>query len=191
MNFSPLTNFIKKYPIAVTCWLLIVVFAVLILLRSGVAAELEITESDLNARIRTIEQNDKNSIDIQQDTEDLTVLVEKMKTLLFNPNERAINVDFFYRLEDLANVVISEIRQLPMPDPIYAEKGPRELKLHTTLVFDISCRGTFENILKFMNDIHRVEPFIRIADFELSRQDRQVDSSIVNARMRLIVLAKK
>ena len=179
MKFSIIIDKIKQYPVAVVSAVLIIVLAVVIFLRGDIATDLAVKESDLNSRIRTIEQNVKNANNIGQDTEDLAVIVEKIKSLLFDRYERAINISFFYEFEDKADVVISNISQLPQPDPIYAEGGTRKLS------------GTFKNVLKFLYELNRADPLIRVADFQVSREGDGMGGKNVNARLRVLVLAKK
>ena len=191
MKASKLTDKLRHYPIAVLCAVIIIACGVVIFLRGGLASELSIEESDLTSRIRTIDENVENSKNLEQDTEDLVAIVEKMNSLLFSRYERAINVSFFYEFEDRADVVISNISQLPEPAPIYSDDGPRKLDLHSTLVFNMTLGGSFSNVLKFLYEIHRAEPIIRVADFQVSRSERELGGDNVNARVRLIVMAKK
>lgn len=190
MKISGITDKLKQYPIAVISVVLLIAFGVIIFLRAGIASELSLQESDLNSRIRTIEENLKNSNNIEQDTEDLGVIVNKIESSLFDRYERAINISFFYEFEDKADVVISNINQLPQPDPIYEEKGARKLELHSTLVFNITLSGSFKSVLKFLNEIDRVDPLMRVADFQVSRGG-EVGGDSVDARLRVIVMAKK
>lgn len=191
MKISNITDILKQYPIAVICAVLLVAFGVVIFLRGGVTSDLSVKESDLNSRIRTIEENIKNANNLGQDTEDLLAIVEKMNSLLFDRYERAINISFFYEFEDKAGVVISDITQLPQEDPIYADGGARKLSLHSTLVYNINLSGSFENVLKFLYEVERVDPLIRVADFQISREGNELGGASVDARLRLIVMAKK
>lgn len=193
MKASGITDKLKQYPIAVISVVLLLVFGVLIFLRGGVASELSVKESDLNSRIRTIEQNLINSNNIKKDTEDLNVLVETIDSLLFERSERAINISFFYEFEDKTDVVISNINQLPAPDPIYADGGARKLDLHSTLVFNISLSGSYQSVLKFLYELDRVDPIMRVADFQISRGstgDGADGGEAVDARLRVLVMAK-
>lgn len=190
MKISALTDKLKQYPIAVISVVLLLIFVGLIFLRGDIASELSVKESDLNSRIRTIEENLKNSNDIEQDAEDLAVIVNKINSSLFDRYERAINISFFYEFEDKADVVISDINQLPQADPIYDEGGPRKMKLHSTLVYNITLSGSFKSILKFLNEIDRVDPIMRVADFQVSRSG-DVGGENVDARLRVIVMAEK
>ncbi|MGB0408456.1 MAG: hypothetical protein ACPGIC_00540 [Opitutales bacterium] len=193
MNASIATGKLKQYPLAVFCGVLLIVFVALIFLRAGVADELSIEESDLTSRIRTIEQNTKNSNGLEQQTDALALLVEQIDARLFNRYERAININFFYALENRVDVVISNISQRSDPDPLYAAGGPRELKLHSTLVYSIALAGTFENIIRFFYELHRVDPLIRIADFQISGGggDAEAGADNLEARLRVLVFAEK
>jgi len=191
MKVSNITDKLKQYPLAVICTVLILLGVLVIFLRGGVSSDLSIKESDLTSRIRTIDQNIKNSSDLEQDAEELEVIVERMNSLLFNRYERAINISFFYEFEDKAGVVISNISQLPQPDPIYAEGGPRKLDLHSTLVYNITLSGSFPNVLKFLYEVDRADPIIRVADFQVSRSGNEIGGENVDARLRLLVMAEK
>lgn len=191
MKFSGIIDKLKQYPVAVICAVLLIGFIMIIFLRGGLVSDLSVKEADLNSRIRTIEQNIVNSNNIEQEVEDLSVIVEKIESLLFDRYERAININFFYGFEDSAGVVISDINQLPDTDPIYAEGGPRKLDLHSTLVFNITLSGRYSNILKFLYELDQVDPLIRVADFQISRSSGEMGQANVDARMRILVLAKK
>lgn len=191
MKASEITDKLRQYPLAVICTAVIVACLVVIFLRGDIAADLSVKESDLTSRIRTIDQNVENSKNLKQDTEALATIVERMDSLLFQRFERAINISFFYEFEERAGVVISNISQLPQPDPIYAEGGPRKLDLHSTLVFNITLSGSFSDVLSFLYEIDRAEPMIRVADFQVSRSQGELGGESVDARIRLIVLANK
>ncbi len=181
----------KTYPLAFICSLLIVACAVFLFMRGGVSEELSIQEADLTSRIRTIDENVKNANGIDKDVEDLESIVEQIDARLFDRDERAININFFYALEDDLDVVFSDISQLPTEDPVYAKGGPRELKLHSTLVFNIVVGGAFEEVLRFLYELHRVDPLIRVADFQIGDVGKLDQPDNVSARLRIIVLAEK
>jgi hypothetical protein len=187
---SKFTDKLRQYPLVVFCAVVIIISGAVIFLRGGLASELALKEADLTSRIRTIDQNVENSENLERDTEELAAVVEQMNSLLFNRYERAVNVSFFYEFEDKADVVISDMSQLPQPDPIYSEEGPRELELHSTLVFDIALGGSFSDVLTFLYEIDRAEPIIRVADFDVSRSERELAGDNTIGRMRLIVMAE-
>lgn len=190
MNASFIIDKIKAFPIAVASAVIFLFLVIGIFMRSGVADELSIQESELNSRLRVIDKNIKSSKDIEQNTEDLKLIVEEMDSMLLNRFERAVNISFFYEFEELANVVISDISQLSQADPIYDKDGPRPLKLHSTLVFNISLSGSFDNILKFCYEIQRADALIRIADFQVSRSKNELGGSDMEAQFRILAMAE-
>lgn len=191
MNPSVIIEKIKQYPVAVVSGTILLLFTVVFIIRGGVISELTVQESDLNARLRIIEENIKNAKNLKEDTEAATAMVDQIEKLLFNRYERAININFFYGIEDDAGVVISNIAQLPDPDSIYTDKGPRKLEHYSTTVYNISVNGTFSNILRFLYELDRVDPIIRVADFNVSREKEDFGGASVDARLRVLVLAKK
>lgn len=189
---NKLVHALKDYPLAVLCVIVIIICAVVIVLRGGVALELSAKEADLNSRIRAIDQNVKNAKNLKEEVEEVKLLVEQVEARLFKREQRAVNVNFFYGLEDRLDVRISNIGQMPLADPIYTKGGPRELKLHSTISYNISLKGQFNEILIFLYELYRVDPLIRVADFQIAEANRKDGSSgVLEARLRLLVLAEK
>lgn len=191
MNSYGIIEKIKQYPVALACGVILALFVLISFTRSSVVSELTVQEAELNSRLRTIEENIKNSKNLKEDKETIDAMVDQVNSLLFNPYERAININFFYGLEDRSGVVISNIAQLPDPDGIYAEKGARKLNLYSTLVYNINVNGSFSNILRFLYELDRVDPIIRVADFYVAREQEELGGASVDARLRVLVLAKK
>jgi hypothetical protein len=192
MNAAKILDELKSRPLAVVCAVLALVFGLLIFFRGGIGEELAQQEIELTKRLRTIERNAKAAVDLQEQLEQLSGMVEQVDSGLFNRDERAVNINFFYGFEDLVDVVISSISQAPEPDAIYRSGGARELKLHSTLVFNLSVRGSFEDILLFCYELYRADPHIRVADLSVSGERGQAaESGLLNASLRVIVLSEK
>lgn len=182
---------LKHYPLAVICFIVVAVCGVVIFLRSSSLSDLSAEEADLNSRIRTIDQNVKNSKDLEQQLEEVKLLVEQVEARLFNREQRAVNINFFYDLEDRLPVRIANISQIPSEDPAYTKGGPHELKLHSTIAYSISLNGQFDEILSFLYELYRVDPLIRVADFQMAAANRKAKEGGLEARLRVIVLAEK
>lgn len=183
---------LKAYPLAVLSVLVFLICSAAILLRAGAVADLSVHEADLNLRIRTIDQNVRNANNLDKDFEEIKRLVDQIEARLFKRDQRAVNINFFYALENRLNVRILNISQMPNEDSLYAKGGARELKLHSTITYNISLNGNFENILLFLYELQRVDPLIRVVDFQIAKDNAQeADEEYLDARLRLIVLAKK
>lgn len=182
---------LKAYPLAVLSVLVFLICSAAILLRAGAVADLSVHEADLNLRIRTIDQNVRNANNLDKDFEEIKRLVDQIEARLFKRDQRAVNINFFYALENRLNVRILNISQMPNEDSLYAKGGARELKLHSTITYNISLNGNFENILLFLYELQRVDPLIRVVDFQIAKDNAQeADEEYLDARLRLIVLAK-
>jgi len=188
---NKLVSTLKEYPLAVLCAVVILVCAVLIFLRAGVIPELSAKEADLTSRIRTIDQNVKNAKDLGEEVEAVKTLVDQVDSRLFNRDQRAVNINFFYSLEDRLDVRISNIGQMPGEDSVYAKGGAYELKLHSTISYNIALEGTYDDILAFLYELHRVDPLIRVAEVQIASGKRNADDGILEARLRVLVLAEK
>lgn len=183
---------LKAYPLAVLSVLVFLICSAAILLRAGAVADLSVHEADLNLRIRTIDQNVRNANNLDKDFEEIKRLVDQIEARLFKRDQRAVNINFFYALENRLNIRILNISQMPNEDSLYAKGGARELKLHSTITYNISLNGNFENILLFLYELQRVDPLIRVVDFQIAKDNAQeADEEYLDARLRLIVLAKK
>lgn len=183
---------LKAYPLAVLSVLVFLICSAAILLRAGAVADLSVHEADLNLRIRTIDQNVRNANNLDKDFEEIKRLVDQIEARLFKRDQRAVNINFFYALENRLNVRILNISQMPNEDSLYAKGGARELKLHSTITYNISLNGNFEDVLLFLYELQRVDPLIRVVDFQIAKDNAQeADEECLDARLRLIVLAKK
>jgi Tfp pilus assembly protein PilO len=191
MNASVIVDVLKRYPLALGCGLIALISLVLLFLRGGIGDELAAKESELSSRLRVIERNAAQSTNLDQEVEQLEKIVEKIDTGLFERDERAVNINFFYDFEDKVDVLISNISQTAEPDEIYRKGGPRALKLYSTLVFNLSVRGRFEDILLFCYEFTRADASIRVADLEISGGGREAESGLLTARLRVLVLAEQ
>lgn len=185
------TASLKRYPIAVVCFVVIVVCGVCIFLRGSHLSELSAQEADLNSRIRTIDQNLKSSKDLERQLEEVELLVEQVESRLFKREQRAVNINFFYDLEDRLSAKIDNISQMLVEDPAYAKGGPHELKLYSTIAYSISLNGQFDEILSFLFELYRLDPLIRVADFQMLLANQNSEEGELEARLRVIVLAEK
>jgi len=193
MSKSSIANKLRQYPLAIVCALILLAMVVLIFLRGGVVEALSVTEDDLTARLDLIKDNQLNAPGLKGEVEALEARVEDSRKLLFDRDQRAINTDFFYGMEGKAKVKILEVSQTDAADPATDEGGPNALKQHQVVVFNLAVQGSFEDIVDFFYQIHRVDPFVRIADFEIraSRDALNSEAGTLSARMRVIALARK
>lgn len=158
---------LRQYPVAVLGAVVLLIFAGITFLRGDVVNELSAKETELVARIRTINDNVKNSKNLEQDVESLQGYVAVIDERLFSRDERSINTNFFYSFEDKLDILISDVSQLSTEDPALAKGGPNELSLYSAIVYEVTVSGTFQEIIGFMYEIQKVDTLMRIANFQV------------------------
>ena len=192
MKGKQLIRTLKHYPLASICGVLLVLLVAFIVVRGDTASQLEVREDELNSRLSKIDINAENAKGLEADVNSIEAAVDYKDERLFNRGQRAINTNFFYSLEEEADVLVTQVSQSPQEDPVLGAGGPRELKLHDVIVYSISVDGNFEGILRFLSALHHVKPYIRVADMTLSASDRRGASrAALTAKLRVLVLAKK
>ena len=183
---------LRDYPIAVIGALVFVGCVAVVFVRGDVVADLSAQETELIARIETINKNVIASNNLEQDVESLLGYVATIDERLFNRNERSINTAFFYSFENKLDIIISNVSQLTDEDPALIKGGPNELSLHSGIVYEIRVDGTFQRILEFMYEIQKAEALMRIANFEVYVSTAQgAASGTLSAKLHVVVLAEK
>jgi len=164
----------------------------LVFVRGDVVADLSVQETELIARIQTINKNVIASKNLEQDVESLLGYVATIDERLFNRNERSINTAFFYSFENKLDIIISNVSQLTDEDPALIEGGPNELSLHSGIVYEVRVDGTFQEILGFMYEIQKADALMRITNFEVYVSTAQgAAPGTLSAKLRIVVLAEK
>jgi hypothetical protein len=183
---------LKQYPLAAASGVLFIGCLLVLFLRVDLVSNLAEQESELESRIRVINQNVRNSQELEPQLEALLADVASMDERLFRRSERAINTNFFYSFENTVDIVISSVSQLAVEDPASTKGGPHELKLHSAILYDISLQGAFEKILEFIYELYRVDSLIRVSHFSVDKaQGKDAESSDLIANFRVAVLARK
>ena len=183
---------LRDYPIAVIGALVFVGCVAVVFVRGDVVADLSGQETELIARIQTINKNVIASKNLEQDVESLLGYVATIDERLFNRNERSINTAFFYSFENKLDIIISNVSQLTDEDPALIEGGPNELSLHSGTVYEIRVDGTFQEILGFMYEIQKADALMRITNFEVYVSTAQgAAPGTLSAKLRIVVLAEK
>lgn len=167
---------LKKYPLAIACSLVFVVGLVLIFTRGDELGKLVEQEATLDARIKVMEQNTKNAVDLEAQLEEVRSSVEEMRSRLFKSEERAVNANFFYGMEAAFGVRITSINQQPGGYEFYNKGGIHELKGNSTMVYQISLVGQLSDILSFAHQLTKVRPFMRVTNLQISRGNQVADA---------------
>ena len=183
----------KEYPAAVISALVFIGCVAVVFMRGDLVPELSVQETELIARIQTIKDNVIDSRNLEQDVESLHGYVAVIDERLFDRNERSINTNFFYSFENKIDIIIADVSQLTVEDPALIKDGPNELSLYSGIVYEIRARGTFQEILGFMDKIQKMDSLMRIANFELyaATTTQEAAPDTLMAKLQVVVLAEK
>jgi len=193
---------IKRYPIATLGFLVALIAIIVIFVRGDLSTPLEAREVELNSEINVLEANAKNAIGLEADIEELESLVEVVEGRLFDADQRAINTNFFYRLEGLAEIQMKGVNSVPGADPALDKKGPNELKLFDHLLYDLAVEGTYPEIVSFVEKVEQVSAFLRVTSLQIVPSASTLSNAGGNnqknnagltylARIRVVVLTEK
>lgn len=172
--------------------LLIALFCVgLTWLRANQLNQLTARENELISELEIIRNNVKYSKNIEQDIQDLDAHVASIKERLFVEEERAININFFYKFEEKLDILISEVNQLDEKNRRFAVEGPDGLKRYSVIMYSMILKGTFEETMKFLYEIYQLETIMRVTGFQIdaASNDDGKNRKLI-AKLRIAVLAE-
>ena len=187
---SQIFGVLKKYPLAIVCFIILLAGSALTFVRGGQIAELAIEEEALNARDRVMKRNLRNADGLKSDLDQVQASVEAIQSRLFRREERAVNANFFYDMEAPFDVRITQINQQGEGYSLYTQGGIHELKLHSTIMYDIALVGQIENILSFLHHLKEVDPFIRVAGLRLALGNQNAGAGFLGCSLSVVVLSE-
>lgn len=183
---------LKEYPFAIGCLVLMIVCAGVLYLRKDVVAELANREDEVKTRLRMIERNASNAQGLEEDVKALEDAIDTIADRLFHRDERASNTNFFYSLEERADINILQVNQLEDQAQAFAADGPRELKGYGAIPYQLTIQGKFSEIIRFLGALRNVEPYLRVSSLQLSSGGRQkAPDGMLSVQLRIAVLARK
>ncbi|MGB0259512.1 MAG: hypothetical protein ACPGES_12745 [Coraliomargarita sp.] len=184
-------DLLKKYPIACFCTIGVLLLGVIIFLRGGAVDALQLREEDLESRLDVIKNNLRYSNGLEADLEELREQTELLAGRIFNRNDLIQNSKFFYRFAnaDDFDVSVDRVTQGQNVPAIFDKKGPKELKLHSAIVYDLDIEGKFFDIVNFLQDLDQAEAVIRVSGFDVSHAEEGKRGIDADLRMRVQVFA--
>ena len=184
-------DLLKKYPIACICAIGVLVCGAIIFLRGGVVDGLQLREEELESRLEVIKGNQRFSNGLEADLEELKEQTALLEERIFNRNDLIKNSKFFYSFAnaDDFEVSVDQVTQGQNVPAIFDKKGPKELKLHSVIGYDLDVEGRFFDIVNFLQELDQSEAIIRISGFDVSHAEENKRGIDADLRMRVQVFA--
>lgn len=157
---------VKRNPISFACGALSIVFAVTLYLRDeeipGAEAEMALRTADRDR----VALNIKYSVQLSEQSDALAASVKEIESRLIRPNELGNNTQYFYTLEKLTGVKITDLRQTSSAVASVAPGGAvaaRAAKVtYVPVGFSIGAQGTLPQILNFLRQLENGSHYCRV-----------------------------
>ncbi len=128
--------------------------------RSTIASELENSITENRTTLNNLKQNQASGTKITEHISEISSHLEKIATRFAQGENYALNLQYFYKIENEAGVKITNISK--SEDTKTARPGK------STTAFNVNIEGTYLNILKFMAISEKGSYYGRILNFTLS-----------------------
>jgi len=167
MNVDAILTKIKRYPVAVTCIVLAVVLIGVLYMRRSHIPALEEEMNQMEGKWKAIGENKLHAVDLSTHLEKLNVISDNIEGRLMSADSKAINYQYFFKLEKSSGVRIEDLNQRNI-DNQSARSGAPKFELFQPIVFTVTAEGTFKQILTFLYEMQHGIYFTIIKDFSCS-----------------------
>lgn len=174
MNTEQLVAFIKKNPISTGCALLSVILGLLLYLTSDSVPEAKTQLADLTTQEEKLTANIEYSARLP---EQYAALVDANKAIagrMVKPNQLALNLQYFYKLESDTGLKLTEVHQNPPPPA----KGPKPTYL--PVGFGLAVDGDYSQVIDILRRLENGPHFCRIDAVTVtsSRSEQNLTTSL-------------
>lgn len=161
MTSADLVNVLKKHPIGVGSLLVIITCGSLLYWRSG---DITASQQDLQsstAQADKMTANVRNANGLAEQVSELQSRSKEIESRLMKASQLADNLQYFYKLETENEIKLVDVRQNALP---------RNSKTQFTGVpFTLSIRGTYVQVMNFLNRLNNGRHFCRINTANLAK----------------------
>jgi hypothetical protein len=161
-----LVAFVKKRPSLCVCATLAVVFGLTLYFRAGITSELQATLETKEKEHLRLSNNMKFSAQLEQQLEALREANRVIESGALRVADLARNQQLFLEIEAETGVKLVDVRQLSLPSPPAAGKGPAKgpgaAATYIGIPFSLTVRGEFSPLLTFMKKLEAAPTLSRV-----------------------------
>jgi hypothetical protein len=179
---------LRAYPIALIAGFCVVAFSAVIFLRSSSLAAFESELETREGEWQRMNSNLMRARDLAIHLARIQEIQETVNRRLMDPEERAINYDYFYSLEERSGVRLVSLNQ----SGVIATKnatlaGIEEFKEYQIIGYAVSIEGTFDQVVHFLTTLINGEHFARLSGFTVSHAQKSAMGALsVNLQMQVL-----
>lgn len=187
-DFRKIVGRLKAYPIAIAAGLLTLVFAIVLFLRSSSISALEFSLQEKESEWNRVSGNLKRARDLEAHLARIQEYEGNVNGRLMDPEERALNYDYFYALEAESGVSLASLNQGGVVETKNSnEPGIKEFKTYRLVGYNLAVEGDFDSVVEFLSLLANGEYFARISSFSVARAPQAAAGTLtVNLQMQVL-----
>lgn len=160
----------RAYPVALVAGVLILVLAGVIFFRSSTLVSLNDELEQLDREWARMNTNLRRAPNLEADLASILTLKNSVRERVLDPDQRAINYDYFYSMERDSGVRVVTLNQSGVIETKGSSiAGITEFKKYRLVGYTISIEGEFDKIVKFLTALSNGHHLIRVSSFNVSR----------------------
>lgn len=160
---------IKKHPVAIGCGVLSALLIAGIYFRSGRAGALADQLHQKENEGQRILDDIRNGANLNEQYEQLTSAAKDLESRLVVSSERARNQQYFYRIESETGVTEVNLQPVAVPN----SSGKKGRSFYTSVGFDVTVKGDFRQVLKFLRRVENGQHFYRLISASVTREGKR------------------
>lgn len=184
-------TWLARYPVALVCLALSLLFGAGIVWRVPMVEATEERLLDLEREWRQIQINSERALGLEGDIEALKGALGRVEERLIDAEEVALNYEFFLRMEGSSGVSLEAFSQDPVSPNAWKLEGDRELGLFRVIPFTLEVVGNYTQIVECMLFLQGHETLTRIGFVSIDRFKDKTGSVRLKAKIVCHQLGKK
>lgn len=168
MNLEAILARLRQYPIAVGAGVAALILAAFAYFRAGTVPELTARESSLSSEAALMDRNVTQSVGLSEHVEKMRTVVATIQERLMESEQKAINYQYLYDLEQASKVRITAMAQNDVVTDARQRGGKPTPSHYIGIPFNMSVQGSFGEVMEFLYRLETGRRFARIDVFSLS-----------------------
>lgn len=185
-KFSVILKWFQQRPIAAVAIVLSVILVVVLFVRGNRLDAVLEEQTRVEAEWNRVDYNLRRARNLEADLERAQEIEAEIKSRLLNPDEVAINHDYFYQIERETGVRLITLNQGGTAEP-RTVGGLPTLRQHAAISYTLSVEGGFPEVLNFLSKVAHGRYFIRVSAVNLSAAT-QGGSPLITANLQCQIL---
>lgn len=180
---------LRQYPVAIAASVVALVIALLVFARSSHLEQLEQQLQERELEWSRVSGNLKRARDLEGHLEQIIAADSAVTARLMDPEEVAINYDYFYQLERASGVRLTTLNQGGVIETKGSNiPGIAEFKEYQLIGYTIALEGGFTNVVSFLSRLQTGEHFVRVSAFTVNRARQGGSGDAISANLQVQIL---